>query len=91
MPTLADPEKALLGSQSGPDAGVALSVAPINFLTRIDASLFPRAPSPSSPPTPCLSLSLSTLLPMWPSIGFLWPPSCSMLESRVVGKEGLRR
>ena len=40
MPTLADPEKALLRSQSGPYAGVALSVAPTNFLTRIDASLF---------------------------------------------------
>ena len=40
MPTLADPEKALLRSQSCPYSGVALSVAPINFLTRIDASLF---------------------------------------------------
>ena len=42
-----------------------------------------RAPSPSSSrPTP----SLVAFLPMWPSIGSLWPPSCSMLESRVVGK-----
>ena len=70
--TLADPEKALLRSQSGPDAGVELSVAPINFLTRIDASLF---------------RVLLRVSPMWPSIGFLWPPSCS----RVVGKEELRR
>ena len=36
----ADHEKALMRSQSGPFAGVALSVAPINFLTRIDPSLF---------------------------------------------------
>ena len=40
MPTWAEHEKALMRSQSGPFAGVALSVAPINFLTRIDPSLF---------------------------------------------------
>ena len=40
MPTWADHEKGLMRSQSGPFAGVALSVAPINFLTRIDPSLF---------------------------------------------------
>ena len=40
MPTWADHEKALMRSQSGPFAGVALPVAPINFLTRIDPSLF---------------------------------------------------
>ena len=40
MPTLADHEKALMRSQSGPCEGVALSVVYINFLTRIDPSLF---------------------------------------------------
>ena len=50
MPTWADHEKALMRSQKGPFAGVALSVAPINFLTRIDPSLFRVLPSPSSSP-----------------------------------------
>ena len=70
-------------SQSGPFAGVALSVVPINFLTRIDPSLFRvLLLRSSSPPTP----SLITFLPMWPSTESLWPPSGSMFESRVVGK-----
>ena len=78
MPTLAENEKSLMRSQSGPFAGVALSV---NFLTRIDPSLFRvlllrriRLPLP-------LSLRVC-----WPSTGSLWLLSCNMLESRVVGK-----
>ena len=40
MPRLAEHEMALLRSQSGPNAGMALSVAPASFLTRIDSALF---------------------------------------------------
>ena len=40
MPRLAEHEMALLRSQSGPYAGMALSVAPASFLTRIDSALF---------------------------------------------------
>ena len=40
---------ALLRSQSGPYAGMALSVAPASFLTRIDSALFSRSPPPASP------------------------------------------
>ena len=40
MPRLADHERALLRSQSGPFAGMAFSAAPATFLTRIDAHLF---------------------------------------------------
>ena len=40
MPRLAEREMALLRSQSGPYAGMALSIAPASFLTRIDSALF---------------------------------------------------
>ena len=40
MPRLADHERALLRSQSGPFAGLAFCVAPASFLTRIDSHLF---------------------------------------------------
>ena len=40
MPRLAEHEMALLRSQSGSYAGMALSVAPASFLTRIDSALF---------------------------------------------------
>ena len=40
MPPLADHERALLRSQSGPFAGVAFCEAPASYLTRIDSHLF---------------------------------------------------
>ena len=40
MVRLTAPEQALMRSQSGPYAGMALSVAPANFLTHIDPALF---------------------------------------------------
>ena len=73
---------ALLRSQSGPYAGMAFLVAPASFLPRIVSALFRilllRRLQPPSP-------ALVPFVQMWPSLGFLWPPSCSVFESRCVG------
>ena len=45
MPRMAEHEMALLRSQSGPYAGMALSVTPASFFTRIDSTLFPFSSS----------------------------------------------
>ena len=58
---LAEHEQALLRSQSGPMAGMALSASPSNFLFHIEPHFFmggPAAPSPSSSPPLCACLSL---------------------------------
>ena len=84
MPTWADHENALMRSQSSPFVGGALSVVPINFLTRIDPSLFRvlllrhlrlghlRLPLPPLWCLPLKAMGLPDLVPRT-SMGSFWP------------------
>ena len=87
MPRLADSEKAMLSSQSGPGAGLALSATPSNYLLsdkRLTCSGVLLLPPPRLPPPSCLSN-----LSMWPSNRRAWPPSRSVRQSWSVGEAGV--
>ena len=83
FPLLSDSELALMRSQSGPGAGVALHTTPCNMQTRIEPQLFRvlllrrlRLPLPF----------FSAQQPVWPFTRRPWPPPCSLFQSRNLGK-----
>ena len=82
MVRLAPHEKALVRSQSGRD----VFGGSFELLDPHRPCLVPCAPLATSPsPAP----SRFTPVPMWPSIGFLWPPSCGVFQSWRVGQARL--
>ena len=77
-------EQALLRTQSGPGAGVPLSVVRWHGLT-VTFSVCCAAP-----PSSLAFTAFFSALPMWPSIRSVWPPSSSVHEDGGAGKTGVR-
>ena len=76
--------RAQVRSQAGPGAGMALSSAPVNFLTRIPPHLFRvvllrRLRLPFA--------SIVAHMPVWPPNRQVWPPPSIVRTSRGVGAE----
>ena len=77
---LAESERALVRSQSGPGSGVALSPHPYSF------PFVSRFVAPTTPPS---TLPLPAFVPIWPPTRLVWPPSCSVCSGGMVGEAGV--
>ena len=87
LPTMTEPDQALLRSQGGSLAAAPFTSCPTDRLFRLSRNVSVFAAPPSSPPTPLVT----TQLHVWPSTRRPWPPPCSLRNGRGVGSAGLRR
>ena len=87
FPGMNDASRALIRSQAGPGAGMALSTSPLCLHTRFDSQVFRvillrrlQLPLPLD----------RAQLPVWPPLRCIWPSPCSLCKGWGSEQKGLR-
>ena len=87
LPRMAEHERALVRSRSGPAAGMSLSAIPSNPQLGSSPSCFGSSAVEAPAPSPSPSVDLPQVQ-MWPSTRLSWPSSSRLCTGRSVGGVG---